>query len=152
MKQIKILIMDVDGTLTDGTVFIGNDGELCKGFYVRDGIGIQMLAASGIIPVVFTSRESDIVLKRCRELGINHIFQGIKDKKETLKEIMKKFEVDSEEIAYIADDINDYEAMQLAGVKGCPADAVTQIKEICDFISSFNGGRGAVRDFIDHLL
>ena len=149
---IKIVVMDVDGTLTDGIVYIGNDGELCKGFYVRDGIGILNLMKAGMIPVVFTSRESGIVVQRCRELGIDHIYQGVQKKEEKFREIMKEMGVKPEETAYIADDINDYEAMKLAGIRGCPADAVTQIKEICDFISSYDGGKGAVRDFIGYLL
>lgn len=152
MKKIKLLIIDVDGTLTDGIVYIGNNGELCKGFYVRDGIGIQNLAKIDIMPVIFTSRESGIVLQRCKELGIKKIFQNVKEKKVKLLELEKELDVKSEEIAYIADDINDLEAMKLAGMKGCPADAVPEIKEICEFVSQFNGGRGAVREFIEYIL
>lgn len=152
MGKIKLLIMDVDGTLTDGIVYIGNHGELCKGFYVRDGIGIQNLIRAGIIPVIFTSRESEIVLQRCKELGISQIFQNVKNKREKFLELEKKLDVKSEEIAYIADDINDLEAMKFAGMKGCPADAVSEVKKICEFVSQYNGGRGAVREFIEYIL
>ena len=107
---------------------------------------------AGITPVILTSRESDIVLQRCKELGIELIFQNVKDKKAKLLEIEREMDVESEEIAYIADDINDLEAMKLAGIRGCPADAVSEIKEICEFVSHFNGGRGAVREFIEYIL
>lgn len=152
MKKIKLLIMDVDGTLTDGIVYIGNHGELCKGFYVRDGIGIQNLIRAGIIPVILTSRESEIVLQRCKELGIDLIFQNVKDKREKFLEIEKELGVKLKEIAYIADDINDLDAMKLAGMKACPADAVSEVKKICEFVSQYNGGRGAVREFIEYIL
>lgn len=152
MEKIKLLIIDVDGTLTDGIVYIGNHGELCKGFYVRDGIGILNLIKAGITPVILTSRESEIVLQRCKELGIRQIFQNVKDKREKLLEIERELKVKSEEIAYIADDINDLDAMKLAGMKGCPADAVPEVKKICEFISQFNGGRGAVREFIEYIF
>lgn len=152
MKNIKLLIMDVDGTLTDGVVYIGNNGELCKGFYVRDGMGILRLAESDIIPVILTSRESEIVLQRCKELGISHIYQNVKNKREKLLELERELDIQSEEIAYIADDINDLEAMKLSGTKGCPADAVSEIKRICEFVSQFDGGRGAVREFIEYVL
>ena len=152
MEKIKLLIIDVDGTLTDGIVYIGNHGELCKGFYVRDGIGILNLIKAGITPVILTSRESEIVLQRCKELGIRQIFQNVKDKREKLLEIERELKVKSEEIAYIADDINDLDAMKLAGMKGCPAHAVPEVKKICEFISQFNGGRGAVREFIEYIF
>ena len=152
MEKIKMLIMDVDGTLTDGIVYIGDHGELCKGFYVRDGIGILNLIRAGITPVILTSRESDIVLHRCKELGIDLTFQYVKDKRVKLLEIEREMDIKSEDIAYIADDINDLEAMKLAGIRGCPADAVPEVKKISEFISKFNGGRGAVREFIEYIL
>ena len=152
MEKIKMLIMDVDGTLTDGIVYIGDHGELCKGFYVRDGIGILNLIRAGITPVILTSRESDIVLHRCKELGIDLTFQNVKDKRVKLLEIEREMDIKSEDIAYIADDINDLEAMKLAGIRGCPADAVPEVKKISEYISKFNGGRGAVRAFIEYIL
>ena len=137
--MIKYLVIDVDGTLTDGVVYIGNQGELCKGFFVKDGLGIKKIMEIGVCPVILTARESEIVVQRCQELGIQQIYQGVKDKKRALQKI-------------IADDLNDYEAMQLAGLKACPADAVTEIVEICDFVSDYNGGRGAVRQLCELIL
>ena len=147
--MIKYLVIDVDGTLTDGVVYIGNQGELCKGFFVKDGLGIKKIMEIGVCPVILTARESEIVVQRCQELGIQQIYQGVKDKKRALQKIMAESYIRTDELAYIADDLNDYEAMQLAGLKACPADAVTEIVEICDFVSDYNGGRGAVRQLCE---
>lgn len=151
-KMIKYLILDVDGTLTDGKVYIGNTGELCKGFYVRDGLGIQKIIEKSIVPIVLTSRESEIVVNRCCELGITEIYQGIKNKREKVEEIIQKHEIRAEELAYMADDVNDLEAIQLAYIRACPEDAVFEMKNVCNFISSYRGGQGAVRELCDYLL
>lgn len=154
--MIKYLFIDVDGTLTDGNVYIGNEGELCKGFYVRDGLGIQIAIRSGIIPIIFTSRKSKIVDIRCKELGITEIYQGIKDKKTLLEEYIENNNIDYYNVAYIADDINDLESMKLVknkgGLAGCPCDARSEILDISDYIARYEGGKGAVRDFIEWLL
>ncbi|MCM1342927.1 MAG: HAD hydrolase family protein [Lachnospiraceae bacterium] len=150
--MIKFLVIDVDGTLTDGKVYIGNDGELCKAFYVRDGIGIKAVIRNGIIPVILTSRESEIVIRRCEELGIDHIYQGAEDKKTALTEIMDTLSISPDELAYIADDINDLESMKLAGVRACPNDASPEIRRISDFVCFSNGGEGAVREFCEYIL
>lgn len=150
--MIKYLIIDVDGTLTDGTVYIGNTGELCKGFHVKDGLGIKKIIAKGIVPVILTSRNSQIVVQRCKELGIEEIYQGVNDKKEGIKRIIQKYDIKTEELAYIADDVNDLEAIQFASVRACPKDAVYEMKNVCNFVSHYNGGYGAVREVCEHLL
>ena len=150
--MIKYLVMDVDGTLTDGIVYIGNQGELCKGFYVKDGLGIQKIKEIGVCPIILTARESEIVVRRCQDLGIEQIYQGAKDKKGTLEKIMDEYHIRKDELAYIADDLNDFEAMQLAGLKACPADAVSEIVEISNFVSKFNGGKGAVRQLCEYII
>lgn len=150
--MIKYLIIDVDGTLTDGTVYIGNTGELCKGFHVRDGLGIQKIITRGIVPIILTSRISQIVIQRCEELGIKEIYQGIKDKKEGIERIIQKYGIKAEELAYIADDVNDLEAIQYACIRGCPKDAAFEIKDVCNFISHYKGGYGAVRELCEYLM
>lgn len=150
--MIKYLVIDVDGTLTDGRVYIGNNGELCKAFCVRDGIGIKAVIKNGIIPIILTSRESEIVIRRCEELGITNIYQGAEDKKTKLVQMMEALSIKTNELAYIADDINDLDAMKLAGVRACPNDASPEIKQISDFVCYANGGEGAVREFCDHIL
>ena len=157
MKNIKYLIMDVDGTLTDGKIYMSNDGEICKAFHVKDGCGIHdILIPSGIQPVIITGRSSTIVEKRCKELDIQQIYQGVKNKQSVLDEILNKSGSTYKNVAYIGDDINDFLCMQAVkdagGVIGCPADAVSSVIEIADFISSKNGGNGAVREFIEWIL
>lgn len=153
MEMIKYLIMDVDGTLTDGKIYVSNDGEIMKAFSVKDGAGIHdILLPIGIIPVIITGRVSKIVENRCLEIGIKNIYQGVSNKKQKLFEITK----DLSSVAYIGDDINDLEIMKvikIAGGKvGCPSDAILSVKNLADFISSKSGGDGAVREFIEWLL
>ena len=156
-KKIRFLFMDVDGTLTDGKIYMGNQGEMIKAFSIKDGAGIHdILIPHGIIPVIITGRKSDIVKQRCIELGITELYQGINDKVSKLKEILNDKRCGLESAAYIGDDINDLQSIQIinqsGGVVGCPADAIDEIKEISDFISSKNGGDGAVREFIEYII
>ena len=153
MKNINILVMDVDGTLTDGKIYFGQNMELCKAFNVKDGCGIHDIAIpKGIIPVIITGRTSDIVLNRCRELGIEEVYQGIDNKAERLCSITSDFS----SVAYIGDDINDLPCMNIVknagGIVGCPADAADAVKRIADYVSLYNGGEGAVRDFIEWIV
>lgn len=141
--------MDVDGTLTDGKIYMGNHGEVFKAFNIKDGCGIHDIAIPhGITPIIITGRESDIVSNRCKELGITNVFQGISNKIDKLKEIVP----DLSTVAYIGDDINDLRCMEevikAQGVVACPADAVRDVMNIAHFVSSKNGGDGAVREFI----
>lgn len=152
-KNIKYLIMDVDGTLTDGMIYMGENGEVMKAFSIKDGCGISnILIPNDILPVIITGRKSNILLNRCKELGIKEIYQNVKNKDEKLKEIIN----DYSQIAYIGDDINDLSCMKLikeaGGIIGCPQDAVEDVKKIADFIALNRGGKGAVREFIEWLV
>lgn len=153
MKKIKYLVMDIDGTLSDGKIYMGNNGEIFKAFNIKDGYGIHdILIPANITPVVITGRKSDIVLKRCNELGITKIYQGISNKIEKLLFLTD----DLSTVAYIGDDVNDLQCMEsvkaAGGIVGCPSDAVKKVIEISDYISVHSGGDGAVRDFIDFLV
>lgn len=150
--KIKFLIMDVDGTMTDSKIYIGDQGEMMKAFNVKDGLGIKKLHLEGIVPVIITGRNSEIVAYRARELNITEIHQGAHNKVDILKQIAKNYKCDLNEIAYIGDDENDLECMKSCGIKGCPADAEKAVKNIVDFICERKGGEGAVREFIDYLL
>ena len=151
--SIKLLVMDVDGTLTDGKIFMSSDGELIKGFDIKDGYGINnILKEYNIIPVIITGRSSKIVLQRSSELNITEIYQDVSNKLEVLHDVMKKYECTFSEIAYIGDDIPDLECMELCEICASPFDGVEKIKKVADFISSKNGGAGAVREFIDWLV
>lgn len=150
--KIKALVMDVDGTLTDGGIYIGNDGEIMKRFNVRDGQAIKhKLPQLGILPIIITGRESRIVSERCKELNIKHLRQNSSNKVQDLLEIVKDENILLEEVAYIGDDYNDIECMKLVGIKACPADAIMDIQNIVDYLSPSKGGYGAVRDFIDWI-
>jgi 3-deoxy-D-manno-octulosonate 8-phosphate phosphatase (KDO 8-P phosphatase) len=151
--KIKLLVMDVDGTLTDGKINMGPSGELFKSFDIKDGYAInEMLPAHGIVPAIITGRISSIVENRARELHIDELYQGKHDKLDTLRELMQKYDCTRENVAYIGDDTLDVECMKECGVVGCPADACRQVKDIANFVCTKNGGNGAVREFIEFLI
>ena len=151
--MIKLIILDVDGTLTKGGILIGSNGEEFKEFNVKDG---YMIANSrkkcGKIFAIITGRNSKIVSIRAKELGIEHLYQGIDDKTTVYEQLKSELGVSDEEIAYIGDDLNDFEVMKKAGFVGAPSDACAEIREIADFVSSKNGGEGAVREFLEYIL
>lgn len=158
MKGIRMLFMDVDGTLTDGKIYMGSSGEICKAFDIKDGCGIRdILPQYDIIPVILTARQSQIVTNRCEELGIRHIYQNCREKTQKMTELSAQFGILPDEqgylqgIAYIGDDILDLPCMELAELAGCPADAVDEVKAVSHFISRKNGGCGAVREFIEWI-
>lgn len=149
--KIKMLVMDVDGTLTDGHIYIASSGEVMKAFNVKDGYGIVKLNQDGVIPVIITGRKSDIVVKRAKELNITELYQGISNKLEQLKKVAQKYNISPNEIAYIGDDMNDLECMGFCGLSACPADAYSIVKHRANFVSRHNGGCGAVREFADYI-
>lgn len=143
-----MLVMDVDGTLTDGKIYIGSQGELMKAFDVKDGYGIVQIRKKGVVPVIITGRESDIVTARAKELGIFELYQGVSDKLSKLKEIAHNYAASLDEVAYIGDDVNDLECIKSCGCTACPNDAVDEVKDYVKYICQNNGGNGAVREFI----
>ena len=150
--KIKMLIMDVDGTLTDGHIYTGPDGEAMKVFSCKDGLGIkELLPQLGITPVIITGRDSIITANRAKELRITELYQGVADKLPLLREIAARYGLEPEEIAYIGDDLNDWECLKYCGVTGCPQDAEDAIKEIVSFVAPRDGGKGAVHDFIHYI-
>lgn len=152
MKKIKMLVMDVDGTLTDGCIYMGPQGEAMKAFNCQDGYAIaQILPKLGITPVIITGRNSQIVAKRAKELKITHLHQGVHDKLPLLQRIARELGASQEEVAYIGDDLNDFDCIRWCGLTGCPADAVKEVREAVDFVAGRKGGRGAVRAFVDHI-
>ena len=148
-SNIKLLVMDVDGTLTDGCIYCSGQGELLKAFNVKDGYAIaHILPKIGVIPVIITGRKSDIVRFRASELGIKELHQGITDKLTKLNEVAEKYNCSLENIAYIGDDLNDMSCIENCAVTACPADSVPEVLPKVDYICKNNGGRGAVREFI----
>jgi 3-deoxy-D-manno-octulosonate 8-phosphate phosphatase (KDO 8-P phosphatase) len=155
MKNIKMFIMDVDGTLTDGKIYMGNEGEPFKTFSIKDGYAVKnILIPSGITPIIITGRSSNIVLHRGKEMGVKTIYQGVEDKAQKLVEIMDQKEM--KDVAYIGDDENDLACMKIVkengGLVGCPADACEKVKNISDYVCKNTGGNGAVREFAEWLV
>lgn len=153
--MIKYLIMDVDGTLTDGNIYIGEKGECFKVFNIKDGYGIaHILKDNNIEPIIITGRKSVYVENRCKELGIHKVYQGRMDKLNLLKEILGGESMG--ECAYIGDDIPDLECMReikrSGGKTGCPNDAVKEIIEVSSYVCKKKAGDGAVREFIEWLV
>lgn len=152
-NKIKLFVMDVDGTLTDGKINMGPDGELFKSFNIRDGYGInEMLPAHGIIPAIITGRTSKIVENRAKELHIDELYQGKHDKLQALKDLMQKHGCQRENVAYIGDDILDIVCMKECALVGCPSDACQEVKDLANYICDNKGGDGAVREFIEYII
>ena len=153
--SIKVLFIDVDGTLTDGTIYMGAKGEIMKAFSVKDGHGLRHIHDQyGVIPVILTGRKSMIVKHRCKELGISNIHQRVKDKVSVIKDYENLFT--NCIFAYIGDDVNDLSAMeyikQRSGIVACPSDADANVISIAHYTCKRPGGDGAVREFIDFLI
>lgn len=154
--------MDVDGTLTDGKIYMGADGEAFKAFDIKDGYALHtLLKEHGIIPVIITARESPMVEHRCKELGVTEIHQGIMKKLDCLKGILEKYSstvqlYDLSNVAYIGDDLLDLQCMKpikdTGGLIGCPSNAVTEVTNFCDYVAPHKGGEGAVRDFAEYVI
>lgn len=150
--MIKLVVLDVDGTLTDGKLYIDNFGNEMKAFDVKDGLAISQSIKAGIKFAIITGKTSNIVEKRGKELGITDIIQGSKNKIEDLEKILKKYNISYEETAYLGDDLIDLKPMKLCKFSACPKDAVQEIIDICDFVSTKNGGNGAVREILEKIL
>ncbi len=152
LTKIKLFVMDVDGTLTDGKIYIGDNGETMKAFSPKDGLGIKLLIKHDIIPAIITGRTSEIVKRRCQEIGIHVLYQGITRKATKLQELIRKYELTTEQVAYIGDDMNDLSAMEVAGVTFAPADCARQLIPYIDILLSKKAGDAPVREAIDMIL
>ena len=150
--SIRLLVLDVDGTLTDGAVYMGPTGEAMKAFSAQDGLGLQMMAAAGVQVAIITGRSSGIVARRAAELAIPYVFQGIMDKASCLRRLAAELAISLSEAAYMGDDLNDLPAMALCGMAACPANAAADVRRRADFVAPHAGGQGAVRDFCEYYL
>ena len=149
---IKLAAFDVDGVLTDGGLIFDENGHEYKVFNAKDGQGIVNLNNAGIITAIITARKNGTVEHRAKNLNIKELHQGSKNKIETLEGIMKKYNITFEEIAYMGDDLPDICILEKVKLKGCPNDAVDEVKAVANFISTKNGGCGAVREVCDYIL
>lgn len=152
ISRIKLFAFDVDGVLTNGEIIYTSGGEEIKVFNAKDGQGIDLMNKNGFITAVITARKSSIVARRALELKVTEVFQGSKNKLESIKLLMEKYGLDLSEIAYVGDDLPDLCVLKEAGLAFCPYDAVEEVKQVCHFISSKEGGNGAVRQITDFLI
>lgn len=151
-SKIKLAAFDVDGVMTDGSLTFDEDGKEYKTFNAKDGQGIVNLNNAGIITAIITARNNGTVFHRAKNLNIKELHQGSKNKIATLEEILKKYNISFEEVAYMGDDLPDICILEKAGLPACPNDAVDDVKLKADFIAQKNGGRGAVRELCDFIL
>lgn len=151
-RKIKLIIMDVDGTLSDGRFFVLPDGKILKSFDVKDGTGIIFAGLAGIKTAIITGKISEAVKMRAEELHIDDYYEGVFDKIKPFYELMEKYNLEKEEVAYIGDDIGDAEVMGMVGFSAAVGDAHPLIKRISHYIAKRYGGRGAVREVIDFIL
>lgn len=152
LQKIKLLALDVDGVLTDGTIYISPAGEVFKGFNAKDGMGISCALRNNLQIAVITGRQSPIVERRCEELGIKLFMQGVKDKRLALQKMAQELGLTREEIAYMGDDLNDIPAFKASGLSLAPADGSIEVLAVADIITKAKGGRGAVREAITMIL
>ncbi|MGE5301535.1 MAG: 3-deoxy-manno-octulosonate-8-phosphatase KdsC [Acidobacteriota bacterium] len=151
-RNIKLLILDVDGVLTDGSIILDNKGNEYKLFHVRDGHGIKMLMKARVEVAIITGRSSKVVERRAKELGIREVFQKCHDKVSAYQDLLRRYSLDGAEVAYIGDDIVDAPVMSRVGLPITVSDADREIKKYAMYVTKQRGGRGAVREVTDYLL
>jgi 3-deoxy-D-manno-octulosonate 8-phosphate phosphatase (KDO 8-P phosphatase) len=149
---IRLLVLDVDGVLTDGRLHFGPRGEALKLFHVRDGLGIQQVARAGIEVAVISGRKSKMVEVRCRELGVEHVHQGAKDKLPVLEKLCARLKIEPSDCACVGDDLPDIPLMRKVALAFAVADAHPDARHAAHLITKLPGGHGAVREVCDYLL
>jgi len=152
LEKVKLLLLDVDGVLTDGRIIYGSQGLEMKAFDVKDGHGLKLVQRAGIEVGIITGRESDIVIRRAEELGVAYLYQGAKDKLVPYLEVLEISGLRDDEVAYVGDDLVDLPILRRVGFSATVSDALDEVKARVDFVSRLPGGRGAVREICDYLL
>lgn len=152
LSRVKLLVMDVDGTMTNAKVYYSNKGEELKEFSIRDGMGIELLRKGKIKTAILTTENSQIVTTRASKLKIENVILGSRNKKKDLLDLAQKLSLNTENLAYIGDDVNDIHAMEAVGVSACPKDATSEVKKVASYVCENTGGNGAVREFAEKIL
>jgi 3-deoxy-D-manno-octulosonate 8-phosphate phosphatase (KDO 8-P phosphatase) len=150
--DIRLLVMDVDGVMTDGKITYTSDGQELKSFNIKDGLGIKRAQAMGIETAIITGRTSPMVERRALELGIAHLVQGREDKLAALSDLLDQINLSLDQVAYIGDDLPDLTAIETVKLGACPADAATEVKSKANWVSTREGGDGCVRELCDLLV
>ena len=151
-KNIKLAAFDVDGVMTDGSLTFTQDGKEIKTYDAKDGLGVVMLGRCGVVTSIITARDNNTVKLRADIIEIKELYMGQKNKLEALNELIKKYNLKPNEIAYMGDDLPDICVLNKVGLKACPNDAVEEVKKVCNFVSSKGGGKGAVRELCDLIM
>lgn len=151
-RNVKAVVLDVDGVLTDATVLVNDAGEQWRTFSVRDGHAIQQGIRSGLPIWAITRGDTNGVEKRLKGLGITEVFSGAMDKKRCLLALLERYAVQADDVLYMGDDMPDLPCLEMVGLPTCPADAAEEVKQVCQYISPKKGGRGAVRDVLEKVL
>lgn len=152
MNELKYLVIDVDGTMTDAGIYYDDSGNETKKFCTRDAVGFFAAKKHGIKTVVITGRECKATTRRLAELKTDYVFQNVKQKAQFLKEFMEENKIEKSVIGYIGDDLNDLQAMNEVGFVACPSDGIREVKDIANYISPVKGGNGVIIDVVRHLL
>ncbi|MBU0682109.1 MAG: HAD hydrolase family protein [Proteobacteria bacterium] len=151
-KKVKLLLLDVDGVLTDGSITYSDEGIELKTFNSKDGFGLNLLRKVGVEVGIITARTSKALVRRCQDLKIDHLYQGRRNKVEAFREIVAVLGLTAEEVAYMGDDWLDLPLLAKVGFSATVADAVAEVIEVVDFTSRFNGGQGGVREVCDLIV
>jgi 3-deoxy-D-manno-octulosonate 8-phosphate phosphatase (KDO 8-P phosphatase) len=152
LASVRALVLDVDGVLTQGQIIYTDSGEEAKSFDVKDGLGIRVAVAAGLRVALMTGRVSSVVQRRARDLHVSEVLQRVGDKAAALRAFARDSQVPLEQVAFMGDDLNDREAMRIAGLSLAPADAVEEIRQQADLVTTASGGRGAAREAIEAIL
>ena len=152
LSRIRFLAFDIDGTITEGGVYLGNGDQELKKFYTKDGLGMSQIIGSGVILAAITGRCAELTARRMAELKVPHVLQGEWDKKRALTELCRSLGIPLERSACIGDDLNDLPMFEAAGFSACPADAHPYMLKIADLALSFRGGQGAMRQLCDLIM
>lgn len=151
--RVRLAIFDVDGVLTDGTLYFGPRGELMKAFHIQDGHGLKLLQKAGVVTAILSGRKSAAVSLRAKELGIPHVIQGTGDDKiPEFEKLVKKLKLREEQCSFMGDDIQDLPVMRRCGLAAAPSNAIESVKSAAHYVASAHGGRGAVRELCDLMV
>ncbi len=151
-RQVKVFVFDVDGVLTDGTLYVFDNGEQVRRMSIKDGFALQLAVKKGYRIIIISGSHSEAVINRLGKLGITDVFMKVTDKKGKLEELLQQFNATWKEVLFMGDDIPDYTVMKVAGLACAPADAAAEIKQAAHYISPLTGGTGCVREMIEKVL
>ena len=151
-RRVKILILDVDGVLTDGSMYYNEKGEVLKRFNTRDGMGISLLRQAGIRTAFVSGESTDIIRRRAEKLGVADVYLGVKDKLVAVDDVLGKYGLNYQDACFVGDDLNDYQVLEKVGLAIAVQGATQRVKSIVHHITSRDGGNGAVREVCDFIL